>query len=239
MGMSRRASPGIFAVSNLLVMIICIPMSIGNMPLHSFPIGFELDAHILTWWPNIFTSDDTYIKRNHINIPEKCDTTVCGDWCSSQCSSIGRPVAEKNCQQPPPYLDCQCCCKAPTPGPSSSPSPSLPPNPSSPPPSDGKYGQEYVEIKHNNIEFCALQPQCENKFKEKDLLSAVSQCLGSSKVYKGGDYSLYEHCCCANIPPPPPPPPTPSPPPCSSCGSCCMVDINIQISVKQGSGQSS
>ncbi|KAI3852337.1 hypothetical protein MKW92_007520 [Papaver armeniacum] len=230
MGVTRRGSPSLSAGSNLLLMII-ICMSIYA----------EMGA---AWWPDICTPGDTYVERNHINIPEKCDSSVCSDWCNSECASIGRPVAKTNCQQPPPYLDCQCCCKAPTPPPCSPPSPSLPPSPPPPPPVDGKWpdgslntnvcaaGQEYVQITHEDINDCSLKPQCETKCKEKGLYSAGSQCVGSSRDYQGTNYSWFEQCCCTNVPPPPPP--------CSSCcGNCCPVDIDIQISVKQGSGQPS
>ncbi|KAI3896137.1 hypothetical protein MKX03_013604 [Papaver bracteatum] len=229
MGMTRRGSPYLSAGYNLLLVIII-----------SMSIYAETGS---AWWPDICTPGDTYVERNHINIPEKCDSSVCSDWCSSECASIGRPVAKTNCQQPPPYLDCQCCCKAPTPAPCSPPSPSLPPSPPPPPPVDGKWpdgslntnvcasGQEYVQITHENINDCSLKPQCENKCKEKGLYSAGSQCVGSSRDYQGGNYSWFEQCCCTNVPPPPPT--------CSSCGNCCPVDIDIQISVKQGSCQPS
>ncbi|MCL7037540.1 hypothetical protein MKW94_021025 [Papaver nudicaule] len=225
MGMAKRRSPGSCAASNLLVMIICIS------------IYTEMGS---AWWPNVCTPGDTYIERNHINRAEGCP--LCDDWCNSQCSSIGRSVAKKNCQTPSPYVDCQCCCKAPEPAPCSPAPPSLPPAPPSPPPPPGNWpdgslnahicaaGQEYVEIEHDDITSCALKPQCEEKCKEKGLFSAGSQCAGGSRDYVGSEYFWFEQCCCGDKPPP-------SPAPAGSCCGCCPVDINIQISITQGSGQ--
>ncbi|RZC51779.1 hypothetical protein C5167_020209 [Papaver somniferum] len=141
-------------------------------------------------------------------------TDMASAWWANICT-LGDTYIERN------YRDC--CCRKPPP--SSPTSPSLPADPSSAPNFTAramgdicKVKQPYIPIEYTQSSPCALNPQCENKCKEKGFVSAGSQCMGTSGDGYGQSYTWMEQCCCA-IPP-----------------QSCIVDSTIYITKTAGYG---
>ncbi|KAI3887056.1 hypothetical protein MKX03_025630 [Papaver bracteatum] len=206
MEITRRKSHAFFANPQMFAMIVMI-------------VCLSICAETASAWSNICIPGDVYIGSSKSQ-PRRPNCRDCTNWCSGQCSSFRTSMSDHRCSIMGNVLRCKCCCRIPTPSPSTPPSPPFAPSPpSNPDDYTGpavytqnvcRAGELFLMIRRGNGNDCVNKPVCAGKCKEKGRVTVREECAGNTY---GNVFNWFNKCCCASSPPPSPPPPPPSPPP--------------------------